>query len=173
MSIDKGSNAFYKLGRSFYRSKYCVPMSLQSWFAQFLEGSSIKCKERVHYLTLHDFNIINSCQQGFLDLLAGGTDEIKPKTLDKIDYKITVVHVPPGVLFTCEVHVLDTECFLLLNSELESFLSYVLDITTNIGVTIMRGTDYKSHYSMSSDLLNHLIMLLVKDYTMKTNAQCY
>ena len=39
-------------------------------------------------MSLHDIDVINSRQQGFLALFAGDTGEIKPEVREQIDEKV-------------------------------------------------------------------------------------
>ena len=88
---------------------------------------------------LHEIDVINSRQQGFLALFAGDTGEIKSEVRDQIDAKVAEwreegrATLVPGVLFIDEVHMLDMECFSFLNRALEHELAPVLVIATNRG----------------------------------------
>jgi len=171
ISIDKGSGKVQKLGRSFSRSRDYDTMSAQTRFVQCPEGELIKRKETVHTLTLHEVDVINSRQQGFLALFAGDTGEIKPEIRDQIDHKIAEwreegrANIVPGVLFIDEVHMLDIECFSFLNRALESDLAPILVVATNRGITTIRGTDYKSPHGIPLDLLDRLMIVSTEDYT--------
>merc|ERR1712139_647702 len=95
-------------------------------------GELQKRKEVVHTVSLHEVDVINSRQQGFLALFAGDTGEIKPEVREQIDTKVAEwreegkATVVPGVLFIDEVHMLDIECFSFLNRALESETSPVV-----------------------------------------------
>ena len=54
-------------------------MGPQTRFVQCPEGELQKRKEVVHVVSLHEIDVINSRQQGFLALFAGDTGEIKPE----------------------------------------------------------------------------------------------
>lgn len=114
------------------------------------EGELQKRKEVVHTVTLHDIDVINSRQQGFLALFSGDTGEIKSEVRENIDAKVAEwreegrATVVPGVLFIDEVHMLDIECFSFLNRALESDTAPVLMMATNRGITRIR-------YATSSD----------------------
>lgn len=60
---------------SFYGFKYSI-------------GELQKRKEVVHTVTLHEIDVINSRQQGFIALFAGDVGEIKPEIRDQIDQKV-------------------------------------------------------------------------------------
>lgn len=48
------------------------------------EGELQKRKEVVHVVSLHEIDVINSRQQGFLALFAGDTGEIKTEVLGSV-----------------------------------------------------------------------------------------
>jgi DNA helicase TIP49 (TBP-interacting protein) len=66
-----------KLGRSFSRSRDYDAMGATTRFVQCPDGELQKCKEVIHTVTLHEIDVINSRQQGFLALFAEDTGEIK------------------------------------------------------------------------------------------------
>ena len=117
ITIDKGSGKITKLGRSFSRSRDYDAMGSSTRFVQCPEGELQKRKEMVHNVSLHEVDVINSRQQGFLALFAGDTGEIKSEVREQIDQKVTEwreegrAKIIPGVLFIDEVHMLDMECF--------------------------------------------------------------
>lgn len=65
----------------------------------------------VHTVSLHEVDVINSRQQGFLALFAGDTGEIKQEVRDQIDTRVAEwreegkADIVPGVLFIDEVCV--------------------------------------------------------------------
>src|SRR6056300_1729875 len=68
ITIDKGSSKITKLGRSFSRSRDYDAMGSSTRFVQCPEGEIQKRKEMVHNVSLHEVDVINSRQQGFLAL---------------------------------------------------------------------------------------------------------
>ena len=52
-------------------------MGATTRFVQCPDGELQKCKEVIHTVTLHEIDVINSRQQGFLALFAEDTGEIK------------------------------------------------------------------------------------------------
>lgn len=66
-------------------------------------------------VSLHEIDVINSRQQGFLALFAGDTGEIKGEVREQIDLKVAEwreegkATIVPGVLFIDEVS-LDLSC---------------------------------------------------------------
>merc|ERR1719238_1953058 len=165
ITIDKASGRINKLGRSFVRSKDYDAMSANTKFVQCPEGELSKRKEVVHTVTLHEMDVINSRQQGFLALFAGDTGEIKSEVREQIDQRVAEWReegkgeIVPGVLFIDEVHMLDIECFSYLNRALESDLAPVLVVATNRGITRIRGTNYKSPHGIPIDLLDRLLII--------------
>merc|ERR1711981_908385 len=126
ISIDKASGRITKLGRSYTRSRDYDAMGPDTKFVQCPDGELQKRKEVVHVVSLHEVDVINSRQQGFLALFAGDTGEIKAEVREQIDQKVAEwreegkAEIVPGVLFIDEVHMLDIECFSFLNRALES-----------------------------------------------------
>lgn len=171
ITIDKASGKITKLGRSFTRSRDYDAMGPQTRYVQCPEGELQKKKEVVHTVSLHEIDVINSRQQGFLALFAGDTGEIKAEVREQIDSKVAEwreegkATFVPGVLFIDEVHMLDIECFSWLNRALESDLAPVLIIATNRGFAKIRGTDYKSPHGIPIDLLDRLMIISTTPYT--------
>lgn len=171
VTIDKASGKVTKLGRSFTRSRDYDAMGPQTRFVQCPEGELQKRKEVVHVVSLHEVDVINSRQQGFLALFAGDTGEIKSEVREQIDTKVSEwreegkATIVPGVLFIDEVHMLDIECFSWLNRALESDLAPVLIIATNRGITKIRGTNYKSPHGIPIDLLDRAMIISTQPYS--------
>ncbi|TFJ81410.1 hypothetical protein NSK_007371 [Nannochloropsis salina CCMP1776] len=170
ITIDKASGKISKLGRSFTRSRDYDAMGPQTRFVQCPEGELQKRKETVHVVSLHEIDVINSRQQGFLALFAGDTGEIKGEVREQIDMKVAEwreegkATVVPGVLFIDEVHMLDIECFSWLNRALETDLAPVLIMATNRGMAQIRGTSYKSPHGIPIDLLDRLMIISTTPY---------
>ena len=53
------------------------------------EGELQKRKEVVHTVTLHEIDVINSRNQGFLALFSADPGEIKPEVRDQINSKVS------------------------------------------------------------------------------------
>merc|ERR1719421_2772674 len=170
ITIDKATGRIAVLGRSFTRSRDYDAMGPNTKFVQCPEGELQKRKEVVHVVSLHEVDVINSRQQGFLALFAGDTGEIKAEVREQIDQKVAEwreegkAEIVPGVLFIDEVHMLDIECFSYLNRALESELAPVLVLATNRGITKIRGTNYKSPHGIPIDLLDRLLIISTKPY---------
>jgi len=173
ITIDKASGKITKLGRSFTRSRDYDAMGPQTRFVQCPEGELQKRKEVVHVVSLHEIDVINSRQQGFLALFSGDTGEIKAEVREQINAKVAEwreegkASIVPGVLFIDEVHMLDIECFSWLNRALESDLAPVLIIATNRGFANIRGTKYKSPHGIPIDLLDRLMIIPTAPYKEK------
>merc|ERR1711937_55649 len=170
ITIDKSSGKISLLGKSFARSRDYDAMGPQTKFVQCPEGELQKRKEVVHTVNLHEIDVINSRQQGFLALFAGDTGEIKSEVREQIDGKVAEwreegkAEIVPGVLFIDEVHMLDIECFSFLNRALENDMAPVLVVATNRGITKIRGTDYESPHGLPVDLLDRLLIVTTEPY---------
>jgi len=173
ITIDKSSGKISLLGRSFSRSRDYDAMGPQTRFVQCPEGELQKRKEVVHTVNLHEIDVINSRQQGFLALFAGDTGEIKSEVREQIDGKVAEwreegkADLVPGVLFIDEVHMLDIECFSFLNRALEADTSPIVIMATNRGITNIRGTDYKSPHGIPLDLLDRMLIISTTPYTQR------
>lgn len=173
IAIDKASGKISKLGRSFARSHDYDAMGPATRFVQCPAGELQKRKEVVHTVSLHEIDVINSRQQGFLALFAGDTGEIRQEVREQIDGKVSEwrgegkADIVPGVLFIDEVHMLDIECFSFLNRALESDLAPILILATNRGITTIRGTNYKSPHGIPIDLLDRLMIVATQPYSEK------
>jgi len=171
ITIDKSSGKISLLGRSFARSRDYDAMGPQTRFVQCPEGELQKRKEVVHTVNLHEIDVINSRQQGFLALFAGDTGEIKGEVREQIDAKVAEwreegkADIVPGVLFIDEVHMLDIECFSFLNRALEADSAPIVIMATNRGITNIRGTDYKSPHGIPLDLLDRMLIISTQPYS--------
>lgn len=171
ITIDKASGRLTKSGRSFTRSGDNDVSAAETKWIPCPEGELQKRKEVVHTVTLHDIDVINSRQQGFLALFSGDTGEIKQEVRDQINKKVEdwreqgKAEMIPGVLFIDEVHMLDIECFSFINRALEGDMAPIVVMATNRGITKIRGTDYESAHGLPIDLLDRLLRggLLVVD----------
>lgn len=152
-------------------------MGTNARFVQCPEGEIQKRKEVVHTVTLHEIDVINSRNQGFLALFSGETGEIKTEVRDQIDQKVIEwieegkAEIIPGVLFIDEVHMLDIECFSWLNRALENPNAPIVIMATNRGITTIRGTTYQSPHGIPIDLLDRLLIISTKPYVENEIAQ--
>merc|ERR1712003_54998 len=177
ITIDKSSGKISLLGKSFARSRDYDAMGPQTRFVQCPEGELQKRKEVVHTVNLHEIDVINSRQQGFLALFAGDTGEIRTEVREQIDTKVAEwreegkAEIVPGVLFIDEVHMLDIECFSFLNRALESDQAPIVIMATNRGITKIRGTNYLSPHGLPIDLLDRSLIISTKAYSDKEISQ--
>jgi len=177
ITIDKATGKISKLGRSFARSRDYDAQGASTRFVQCPDGELQRRKEVVHVVTLHEIDVINSRQQGFLALFAGDTGEIKAEVREQIDVKVSEwreegkAEIVPGVLFIDEVHMLDIECFSFINRALESDLAPILVMASNRGITRIRGTKYRSPHGLPLDLLDRLLIITTQAYNEKEIEQ--
>lgn len=170
IAIDKTSGKITKLGRSFARSRDYDAVGATTKFVQCPEGELQRRRESMHVVTLHEIDVINSRQQGFLALFAGDTGEIRAEVREQIDSKISEwkeegkADILPGVLFVDEVHMLDIECFSFLNRALESDTAPILILASNRGITKIRGTNYRSPHGVPLDLLDRCLIINTEPY---------
>ncbi|EGW29932.1 uncharacterized protein SPAPADRAFT_63555 [Spathaspora passalidarum NRRL Y-27907] len=171
ISIDKASGKITKLGKSFTRARDYDAMGPETKFVQCPEGELQKRKEVVHTVSLHEIDVINSRQQGFLALFSGDTGEIRQEVRDQINTKVAEwkeegkAEIVPGVLFIDEVHMLDIECFSFINRALEDEFSPIVIMATNRGITRTRGANYKSPHGLPMDLLDRSIIVHTTSYS--------
>eukprot|EP01060_Flectonema_neradi_P012124 TRINITY_DN1901_c6_g1_i1.p1 TRINITY_DN1901_c6_g1~~TRINITY_DN1901_c6_g1_i1.p1 ORF type:complete len:473 (+),score=101.81 TRINITY_DN1901_c6_g1_i1:53-1471(+) len=171
ITIDKANGKISKIGRSFSHSKNFDATSQNVRFVQTPDGELQKRKEVVHTVSLHEIDVINSRQQGFLALFSGDVGEIKNEVREQIDAKVAEwreegkAEIVPGVLFVDEVHMLDIECFSWMNRALESQLAPVVVMASNRGISKIRGTEYKSPHGIPIDLLDRLIIVSTEPYS--------
>jgi len=165
ISIDKANGKVSKLGKSFIRSNEYDMTSPDTKFVSIPEGEIIRRREVVNTVTLHEIDVINSKNDGFMALFSGDTGEIKPEVRAQVDSKISEwkefkkAEIIPGVLFIDEVHMLDIECFSFLNRAIESDTAPILIMATNRGMTKIRGTNYTSAHGIPIDLLDRLLII--------------
>lgn len=170
VSIDKSSGKITKLGKSFTRARDYDAMGPETKFVQCPEGELQKRKEVVHTVSLHEIDVINSRQQGFLALFSGDTGEIRSEVRDQINTKVAEwkeegkAEIVPGVLFIDEVHMLDIECFSFINRALEDDFAPIVIMATNRGMSTTRGTNYKSPHGLPIDLLDRSIIIHTSSY---------
>lgn len=170
IAIEKATGRVTRMGRSYAKAREFDATGTQVKFMNCPEGELQKRKEVVHTVSVHEIDVINSRQQGFLALFSGDTGEIKPEIREQIDTKISEwreegkAEIVPGVLFIDEVHMLDIECFSFLNRALEQDLAPVLVMATNRGITRIRGTQYKSPHGIPIDMLDRLLIISTKPY---------
>ncbi|KAG0680437.1 RuvB-like protein 2 [Pichia californica] len=170
ISIDKANGKITKLGRSYTRARDYDAMGSNTKFVSCPEGELQVRKEVLHTVSLHEIDVINSRQQGFLALFSGDTGEIRSEVRDQINLKVAEwkeegkAEIIPGVLFIDEVHMLDIECFSFINRLLEDEFSPIVIMATNRGISKTRGTNYKSPHGLPLDLLDRSIIIQTENY---------
>jgi RuvB-like protein 2 len=171
--IDKASGKISKLGRSVSRSRDYDAMAAKTKFVQCPEGELQKRTTVQHTVSLHEIDVINSRQQGFMALFAGDTGEISDTIREQIDAKVAEwrtegrATLVPGVLFIDECHMLDMDCFSFLNRALESDLCPIVILATNRGLSTIRGTRYKGPHGIPLDLLDRLLIIPTIPYSVE------
>lgn len=173
ISIDKANGKIAKLGRSFSRARDFDAMGPEVKFVACPEGELQRQKEQCHVVSLHDIDVINSRSQGFLALFSGDTGEIKHEVREQINQRVAQwreegkATLIPGVLFIDEVHMLDIECFSFINRALESDLAPIVIMASNRGICRVRGTNVKSPHGIPVDLLDRLLIIATKPYSVE------
>ncbi|KAJ2236705.1 RuvB-like protein 2 [Coemansia sp. RSA 1722] len=171
IQIDKATGRITRLGRSFTRARDFDATGPDVKFVQCPEGELQTRKEMVHTVSLHEIDVINSRQQGFLALFSGDTGEIKTEVRDQINQKISEwceegkAEIVPGVLFLDEIHMLDMECFSFLNRALEDNMAPIVIMASNRGVSRIRGTNYQSPHGVPIDFLDRLLIISTQAYS--------
>lgn len=169
--IDKATGKISKLGRSASRSRDYDATGSNTKFVQCPEGELQKRTTVTHTVSLHEIDVINSRQQGFMALFAGDTGEISETIREQIDSKVAEwrsegrATLVPGVLFIDEVHMLDMDCFSFLNRALESELCPIVIVATNRGQSRIRGTNFKGPHGIPLDLLDRLLIIPTSPYS--------
>jgi len=170
--IDKATGKISKLGRSVSRSRDYDAMASNTKFVQCPEGELQKRTTVTHTVSLHEIDVINSRQQGFMALFAGDTGEISETIRDQINSKVAEwrtegrATLVPGVLFIDEVHMLDMDCFSFLNRAMESELCPIIILATNRGQSNIRGTNFQGPHGIPLDLLDRLMIIPTAPYTL-------
>ncbi len=169
--IDKATGKISKLGRSVSRSRDYDATGSNTKFVQCPDGELQKRTTVTHTVSLHEIDVINSRQQGFMALFAGDTGEISETIREQIDSKVAEwrnegrATLVPGVLFIDEVHMLDMDCFSFLNRALESELCPVVILATNRGQSRIRGTNFIGPHGIPLDLLDRLLIIPTTPYS--------
>jgi RuvB-like protein 2 len=169
--IDKATGKITKLGRSVSRSRDYDATGSNTKFVRCPEGELQKRATVTHTVSLHEIDVINSRQQGFMALFAGDTGEISETIRDQINAKVAEwrsegrATLVPGVLFIDEIHMLDMDCFSFLNRALESELCPIVILATNRGQSRIRGTNFVGPHGIPLDLLDRLLIIPTSPYS--------
>lgn len=169
--IDAETGRVFKEGRLKSGAQYEVAAVK---LVEMPSGPVKKEKEIVHTITLHDLDVLYASRRMGLELLLGFTitREISGDIRKAVDEEVRKLvsqgrgEIVPGVLFIDDAHMLDVEAFSFLSRAMESELAPIMILATNRGITKIRGTDIESPYGMPLDLLDRLLIILTRPYTM-------
>lgn len=170
ISLDQGTSNVTKLGKSFSKVDEYDVHGNQLKYVHTPDGELKSRRETVHTLTLHEIDVVNSRNQGFLALFAGDTGEIKQEVRDHVNTQVAQwqdekrADLIPGVLFIDEVHMLDIECFSYLNRAMESENAPIIIMASNRGIAKIRGTNDFSPHGIPRDMLQRLTIISTKKY---------
>lgn len=176
ISIDRSTGNITKLGRSFtYAQEFDATGPRK--FVHTPDGELNTKKETVHTLSLHEIDVVNSRNQGFLALFSGETGEIKQEVRDHVDKQVQQweeegrAEIIPGVLFIDEVHMLDQECFSFINRAIESPNAPIIIMASNRGITKVRGSNEMSPHGVPKDLCERLLIISTEPNTREQHKQ--
>jgi RuvB-like protein 2 len=170
ISIDMATGNVSRLGRSFAHAEDFDASGPQLKYVHTPDGELKTRRETVHTLTLHEIDVVNSRNQGFLALFSGDTGEIKQEVREHVNQQVAQWQdekkgeLIPGVLFIDEVHMLDIECFSFLNRAIESESSPILIMASNRGIARIRGTRDLAPHGIPTDLAQRLLIIPTEDY---------
>ncbi|KAJ6601413.1 DNA helicase [Mycena vulgaris] len=157
--------------------KVCVPTyDLEAeTYVPLPKGDVHKRKELVQDVTLGDLDVANARPQGEQDIMSlmrslvkSGRTEVTDKLRREVN-KVAkgyvdqgVPEIVPGVVLIHEVNILDIECFIYLNSLIESPMAPTVILATNRGNSLVRGTiDIVSPHGIPVDLLDRYTLQLL------------
>lgn len=170
ISYDLATSNMTKLGRSFAHAQDFDAAGPQIKYVNTPTDELRTKRETVHTLTLHEIDVVNSRNQGFLALFAGDTGEIKQEVRDSVNNQVAQwqdskkAEVIPGVLFIDEVHMLDIECFSFLNRAMESENAPIIIMASNRGISKIRGTEEYSPHGIPFDMVQRLTIIPTEPY---------
>jgi RuvB-like protein 2 len=171
ITIDLSTGTLSRLGRSFSHAQDFDASGPQLKYVHTPDGELKTRRETVHTLTLHEIDVVNSRNQGFLALFSGDTGEIKQEIRDHVNQQVAQwqeVHkadLIPGVLFIDEVHMLDIECFSFLNRAMETEHAPIIIMASNRGNARIRGTHYTGPHGIPYDLVQRLTIIATEVYS--------
>jgi RuvB-like protein 2 len=171
ISIDISTGNLSKLGRSFSHAQVFDTSGPQLKYVHTPDGELKTRRETVHTLTLHEIDVVNSRNQGFLALFSGDTGEIKQEIRDHVNQQVAQwqeerkADLIAGVLFIDEVHMLDIECFSFLNRAMETEHAPIMIMASNRGNARIRGTNYTGPHGIPYDLVQRLTIIATQPYS--------
>jgi RuvB-like protein 2 len=171
ISIDTATGNVSRLGRSFAHAEDFDASGPQLKYVHTPDGELKTRRETVHTLTLHEIDVVNSRNQGFLALFSGDTGEIKQEVREHVNQQVAQWQdekkgeLIPGVLFIDEVHMLDIECFSFLNRAMESESAPIIIMASNRGIARIRGTQDFAPHGIPRDLAQRLLIVPTSPYS--------
>ena len=183
--IDAETGRVTKLGKSIeYKTEKKYDIETER-LLPVPEGSILKTKEFVYTVSLHDLDESRAKRAGgFFSILFGGAEEkeVGPEIRAEVDEYVkslveakgkeeTWAEIIPGVLFIEECHMLDIEAFSFLNRAMETELAPIIILTTNRGMTKIRGTDIVAPHGIPLDLLDRLFIINTHPYNKEEIAK--
>jgi len=81
--------------------------------------------------------------------------------------RFKIVFVFKMFFVSCQVHMLDIECFTYLNRALESTLAPIVIFATNRGMCTVRGTEVIAPHGVPVDLLDRLMIIRTMPYALQ------
>ena len=170
ISIDTATGNMTKLGRSFSHAHDFDASGPSLKMVNTPDGELKTRRETVHSLTLHEIDVVNSRNQGFLALFSGDTGEIKQEVRESVNQQVAAwqdskkAELIPGVLFIDEVHMLDIECFSFLNRAMENPNAPIIIMASNRGMAKVRGTNEVQPHGIPFDLVQRLTIVHTDKY---------
>lgn len=174
INIDAETGRVTKLGKS---SKAAKKYEIEG--EKILDrpsGPILKEKEFIYTMTLHDLDEMNARRGGSLLSAFFGIREEKEIDMEvraQVDETVKAwinegrAQMIPGVLFIDECSLLDIEALSFLNDAMESELAPIIILSTNRGITEIRGTNIKSPLGLPLDLLDRILIVKTRPYTQK------
>ena len=172
ISIDSKNGNIDRKGKC---SEYMMQHDLENdKFVARPSGDVHQKLESTSYVTLYDMDIANIKND---NELFSGLNNKKTEITDKLRNEVNkmvnkyieqgIAELIPGVLFIDEVHMLDIESFAFLNKALESTMAPILVFATNRSIVHVRGIDEYSPHGIPFDLLDRLLIVVTKQYSME------
>eukprot|EP00375_Theileria_parva_P001626 XP_764299.1 DNA helicase RuvB [Theileria parva strain Muguga] len=174
--IESGSGQVRRCGRC---DVYSTEFDLEvEEYVPLPKGDVLKQKQVVQEVSLNDLDMANSNPSGGSDIVTVLNQYLRPKRTEMTDklrlevnkavnkyVDLGIAEVIPGVLYIDEVHMFDIECFTYLSKVMESPLSPIIILSTNRGISSVRGSDFIEAHGIPADLLDRLLIIKTVPYT--------
>lgn len=152
--INKSTGNVKKIGRSISRMKEHEVLGPALSILPTPEGELLSVREEKHMVTLHEIDMINTKNKGYISLLSAAT-EVPTEIRDMVD--ITMKEwieekrgtLATGILIIEEAHLLDAECHAFLNTVAELRMS----------PTIILCIDEDNKNMLPLDLLSRALLI--------------